>query len=143
MSTPRFAGGIFGGGKTYGDKMYTEAEVNEILKNVTGGLPSKGPMYGWNDYINPASSRNLQLGWTEKEHDLLRSAAVQDARAMMPIIEGAKQREFQRNMAAARYRAKIGTEANMAQQSQLGAQAMGQQAQSSALGALSANYQYR
>lgn len=106
------------------------------------GMPYRAPAYGWSDYINPASSRNLQYGWTQKDYDIARKAAVDSALAMEPIMEGAKQREYQRNMAAARYRQKIATEATLAQQSQLGAQRQGEIASQNALGALAANYQY-
>ena len=108
----------------------------------TLGMPYNAPAYGWSDYINPASSRNLQYGWTQKDYDIARKAAVDSALAMEPIMEGAKQREYQRNMAAARYRQKIATEATLAQQSQLGAQRQGEIASQNALGALAANYQY-
>jgi len=111
--------------------------------NPTQGLPAGGPMYGVTDYYNPWSSRNLGYGWQQKDFDINRRAAVDAALAMEPIIEGAKQREYLRNLSAAKYRQQIATEANLIQQGQLGAQAMGRIGAQSALGALAGNYQYR
>lgn len=109
----------------------------------TQGLPASGPMYGVGDYYNPLSSRNLGYGWQQKDFDINRKAAVDAALAMEPIIEGAKQREYLRNLGAAKYRQQVATEATLAQQGQLGAQALGRIGAQSALGALAANYQYR
>jgi len=117
-------------------------QQNVGVYDPTLGMPYRAPAYGWSDYYNPFSSRNLQYGWTQKDYDIARKAAVDSALAMEPIMEGAKQREYQRNMAAARYRQKIATEATLAQQSQLGAQRQGEIAAQNALGALAANYQY-
>ena len=149
------AGALFGGrnrnqriaGQQYGN-YYDPNIVRGPQQNVgkydpTLGMPYRAPAYGWSDYYNPFSSRNLQYGWTQKDYDIARKAAVDSALAMEPIMEGAKQREYQRNMAAARYRQKIATEATLAQQSQLGAQRQGEISSQAALNALGANYQYR
>ena len=131
-------------GEKYGN-VYDAArgpQQNVGVYDPTLGMPYNAPAYGWSDYINPASTRNLQYGWTQKDYDIARKAAVDSALAMEPIMEGAKQREYQRNMAAARYRQKIATEATLAQQSQLGAQRQGEISSQAALNALAANYQY-
>tara|TARA_R100000458_G_scaffold55120_1_gene58810 strand:+ start:51 stop:506 length:456 start_codon:yes stop_codon:yes gene_type:complete len=129
-------------GQKYGNQVATDQQ-NVGRYDPTVGLPYRGGMYDATDYYNPFSTRNLQYGYTQKDYDIARQAAVDSALAMEPIMEGAKQREFQRNMAAARYRQKIATEAQLAQQSQIGAQRQGEIASQSALGALGANYQYR
>jgi len=141
------AGALFGkgnrnqriAGQQYGN--YQQGNVGRY--DPTLGMPYQGPAYGWTDYYNPFSSRNMQYGWTQKDYDIARKAAVDSALAMEPIMEGAKQREYQRQMAAARYRQKIATEAQLTQQSQLGAQRQGEIATQNVLGALAANYQYR
>tara|TARA_R100001594_G_scaffold96076_1_gene130322 strand:+ start:83 stop:550 length:468 start_codon:yes stop_codon:yes gene_type:complete len=143
--------GLFGAGAAFGNRnrrIAGQQYGNYQQQNVGGynptlGMPYNAPAYGWSDYYNPFSSRNLQYGWTQKDYDIARKAAVDSALAMEPIMEGAKQREYQRQMAAARYRQKIATEANLAQQSQLGAQRQGEISSQAALNALGANYQYR
>ena len=126
-----------------GDKYGNYQQGNVPMYNPSIGMPYQGPVSGWTDYYNPFSSRNMQYGWTQKDYDIARKAAVDSALAMEPIMEGAKQREYQRQMAAARYRQKIATEAQLTQQSQLGAQRQGEIATQNVLGALAANYQYR
>tara|TARA_R100001594_G_scaffold72745_1_gene107371 strand:- start:767 stop:1234 length:468 start_codon:yes stop_codon:yes gene_type:complete len=143
--------GLFGAGAAFGNRnrrIAGQQYGNYQQQNVGGynptlGMPYQGPVSGWTDYYNPFSSRNIQYGWTQKDYDIARKAAIDNALAMEPIMEGAKQREYQRQMAAARYRQKIATEAQLTQQSQLGAQRQGEIASQSALGALAANYQYR
>lgn len=127
-----------------GDNLVGGSKQSNVgVYDPTQGLPASGPMYGVGDYYNPLSSRNLGYGWQQKDFDINRKAAVDAALAMEPIIEGAKQREYLRNLGAAKYRQQVATEATLAQQGQLGAQAMGRIGAQSALGALAANYQYR
>jgi hypothetical protein len=135
--------GLVGAGGDVAKGVYGKGQQNVGEYRPTQGLPAGGPMYGVTDYYNPLSSRNLGYGWQQKDFDINRQAAVDAALAMEPIIEGAKQREYQRNLAAAKYRQQVATEANLIQQGQLGAQAMGRIGAQTALGALAGNYQYR
>jgi len=135
--------GLVGAGGDVAKGVYGQGQQNVGEYRPTQGLPASGPMYGVTDYYNPWSSRNLGYGWQQKDFDINRKAAVDAALAMEPIIEGAKQREYLRNLSAAKYRQQIATEANLIQQGQLGAQAMGRIGAQSALGALAGNYQYR
>ena len=135
--------GLVGAGGDVAKGVYGKGQQNVGEYRATQGLPASGPMYGVGDYYNPLSSRNLGYGWQQKDFDINRKAAVDAALAMEPIIEGAKQREYLRNLSAAKYRQQVATEATLAQQGQLGAQAMGRIGAQSALGALAANYQYR
>jgi len=114
-------------------------------KGVANQYPgsSTGPVSGVYDYLSPISSRNLQLGWTQKELDQQRQAVVDQAIALRPIMEAAKEEELRRNMAAANYRTALGTEQGLTLQSQLGAQQLGRVGAEKVLGALAANYQYQ
>ena len=93
-------------------------------KGVANQYPgsSTGPVSGVYDYLSPISSRNLQLGWTQKELDQQRQAVVDQAIALRPIMEAAKEEELRRNMAA---------------------QQLGRIGADKVLGALAANYQYQ
>ena len=108
----------------------------------TGTLPYNQPGYGVGDYINPLSSLNLGLGYTRKQGAVNVANAQDMALMMQPIIEEAKAREFQRGMAAARYRTKLGTEAGLTMGAQRGAQNLANIGMQGIAQGLTANYQY-
>ena len=59
------------------------------------------------------------------------------------VTDRAKKRDFERNMAAARFRTQLGTQQGLTLQGQRGAQALAQDAQRAAGTALVSNYQFQ
>ena len=129
------AGGLAGGMIAGGGRNYN-------LGPATAGMPVGGPYMTPGAYYTPFSSQNLGLGYALKQGGVNAQLAEQIALTMQPIIEEAKSREFQRGLAAAQYRTRLGTESAMLQQSQLGAQRLGQSSLDAMGRALSSSYQY-
>ena len=75
--------------------------------------------------------------------DQQRKALVENLLAVEPITDRAKSRDFERNMAAARFRTQLGTQQGLTLQGQMGAQRLAQDAQRAAGTALASNYQYQ
>ena len=68
---------------------------------------------------------------------------VNTALALEPITDRAKQRDFERQMGAARFRNQLGTQQGLTLQGQMGAQQMAGQGLLGATTALTSNYQYQ
>ena len=78
-----------------------------------------------------------QMGKTQREN------MIKNLLAIEPITDRAKSRDFERNMAAARFRTQLGTQQGLTLQGQKGAQALAQQGMGAAGQALTSNYQYQ
>ena len=78
-----------------------------------------------------------QMGKTQREN------MIKNLLAIEPITDRAKSRDFERNMAAARFRTQLGTQQGLTLQGQRGAQALAQQGMGAAGNALTSNYQYQ
>ena len=113
---------------------------------VPGGLGQFGGTapYGGTSFeqLNPAG---IPAG-TRTSEELETDTNVRDlnklASAARAWTEDAKQREMQRQMAAAGIRSNIATRAAMLRQAQLGAQQMGQTSLAGVINTLGAQYQY-
>ena len=76
-------------------------------------------------------------------NDQQRKALVENLLAVEPITDRAKTRDFERNMAAARFRTQLGTQQGLTLQGQKGAQALAQLGMQGAMSGLASNYQYQ
>ena len=75
--------------------------------------------------------------------DQQREKMIKNLIAIEPITDRAKRRDFERNMAAARFRTQLGTQQGLTLQGQMGAQALAQGCTKSSNSALASNYQYQ
>jgi len=111
------------------------------LPGATGGFNYQtgyGPgMFGPTSGYQAIDRYIGQMGDTNRE------AMIKNLLAIEPITDRAKTRDFERNMAAARYRTQLGTQQGLTLQGQVGAQKLAQQGMSSAGQALTSNYQYQ
>jgi len=129
----------------------TRRELNELRKqnallNQALGSPIGGFGYGTGfgpGMLLPTSgyqaidAYNKQMGKTQRENMIANIAAIE------PFTDRAKRRDFERNMAAARFRTQLGTQQGLTLQGQRGAQALAQQGMQGATQALASNYQYQ
>ena len=83
------------------------------------------------------------LRYTDQMSDKQRNQMVKNLAAIEPFTDRAKKRDFERNMAAARFRTQLGTQQGLTLQGQVGAQALAQDAQRAAGTALVSNYQFQ
>ena len=118
------------------------ALLNQALGSPTGNFGYQtgfGPI----SMFNPLGSYqaidafNKQMGKTQRENMIANIAAIE------PFTDRAKRRDFERNMAAARFRTQLGTQQGLTLQGQRGAQALAQQGMQGATQALASNYQYQ
>ena len=91
----------------------------------------------------PTSGYQSILNYNQQMSDQQRKALVENLLAVEPITDRAKKRDFERNMAAARFRTQLGTQQGLTLQGQMGAQKLAQDAQRAAGTALASNYQYQ
>ena len=91
----------------------------------------------------PTSGYQSILNYNQQMSDQQRKALVENLLAVEPITDRAKSRDFERNMAAARYRTQLGTQQGLTLQGQMGAQKLAQQGMQGATTALASNYQYQ
>ena len=114
---------------------------NQLLGDPTGGF-GYGTGFG-PGMLLPTSgyqaidAYNRQMGKTQRENMIANIAAIE------PFTDRAKRRDFERNMAAARFRTQLGTQQGLTLQGQMGAQALAQQGMQGATQALASNYQYQ
>ena len=129
----------------------TRRELNELRKqnallNQALGSPTGG--FGYQTGFGPGmllptsgyqaiDAYNKQMGKTQRENMIANIAAIE------PFTDRAKRRDFERNMAAARFRTQLGTQQGLTLQGQRGAQALAQQGMQGATQALASNYQYQ
>ena len=143
------------GGAFIGDqfrKAGERKEMKELLKkqnmaenylgSPTGGF-SGGTGFGPNMVFNPLGSYQNILRYQTQMGDQQRDQMVKNLLAVEPITDRAKSRDFERNMAAARFRTQLGTQQGLTLQGQMGAQKLAQQGMQGATTALASNYQYQ
>ena len=143
------------GGAFIGDqfrKAGERKEMKELLKkqnmaenylgSPTGGF-SGGTGFGPNMVFNPLGSYQNILRYQTQMGDQQRDQMVKNLLAVEPITDRAKARDFERNMAAARFRTQLGTQQGLTLQGQMGAQKLAQQGMQGATTALASNYQYQ
>ena len=120
--------------------------IIEMFKEGKLGSPTGGFGYqtGFGPgMLLPTSGYQSILNYNQKMSDQQRKALVENLLAVEPITDRAKKRDFERNMAAARFRTQLGTQQGLTLQGQRGAQALAQDAQRAAGTALASNYQYQ
>ena len=93
--------------------------------------------------FGPTSGYQAQLGYQTQMGKQQRENMIKNLLAIEPITDRAKSRDFERNMAAARYRTQLGTQQGLTLQGQVGAQALAQKGMGAAGQALASNYQYQ
>ena len=116
-------------------------QQNQLLGDPTGGFGYQtgfgpGMLLPTSGY-QAIDAYNKQMGKTQRENMIANIAAVE------PFTDRAKRRDFERNMAAARFRTQLGTQQGLTLQGQRGAQALAQQGLQGAMSALGSNYQYQ
>ena len=116
--------------------------AENMLGDPTGGF-SGGTGFGPNMVFNPLGSYQNILRYQTQMGDQQRDQMVKNLLAVEPITDRAKSRDFERNMAAARFRTQLGTQQGLTLQGQMGAQKLAQQGMQGATTALASNYQYQ
>ena len=118
------------------NKMY-----EQMLGNPTGGF---GYQTGFGPGMElPLSGYQSILRYNQQMSDQQRRALAENLAVIEPFTDRAKRRDFERNMAAARFRTQLGTQQGLTLQGQVGAQALAQDAQRAAGTALVSNYQFQ
>ena len=120
--------------------------IIEMFKDGKLGSPTGGFGYqtGFGPgMLLPTSGYQSMLNYNQQMSDQQRKALVENLLAVEPITDRAKKRDFERNMAAARFRTQLGTQQGLTLQGQRGAQALAQDAQRAAGTALVSNYQFQ
>ena len=120
--------------------------IIEMFKDGKLGSPTGGFGYqtGFGPgMLLPTSGYQSILNYNQQMSDQQRKALIENLLAVEPITDRAKKRDFERNMAAARFRTQLGTQQGLTLQGQMGAQRLAQDAQRAAGTALASNYQYQ
>ena len=118
----------------------------EMFKDGRLGSPTGGFGYqtGFGPgMLGPTSGYQNILNYTQQMNDQQRKAMIENLLAVEPITDRAKTRDFERNMAAARFRTQLGTQQGLTIQGQKGAQALAQLGMQGAMSRLASNYQYQ
>ena len=120
--------------------------IIEMFKDGKLGSPTGGFGYqtGFGPgMLLPTSGYQSILNYNQQMSDQQRRALAENLATIEPFTDRAKRRDFERNMAAARFRTQLGTQQGLTLQGQLGAQRLAQDAQRAAGTALASNYQYQ
>ena len=117
-------------------------QQNQLLGSPTNNFGYQtgfGPI----SMFNPLGDYQSILRYTDQMGDQQRKNMIKNIAAIEPFTDRAKRRDFERNMAAARFRTQLGTQQGLTLQGQRGAQALAQQGMQGATQALASNYQYQ
>ncbi len=120
--------------------------IIEMFKDGRLGSPTGG--FGYQTGFGPGmmlptSGYQSILNYNQQMSDQQRRALAENLATIEPFTDRAKRRDFERNMAAARFRTQLGTQQGLTLQGQRGAQALAQDAQRAAGTALVSNYQFQ
>ena len=116
-------------------------QQNQLLGDPTGGF---GYQTGFGPgMLLPTSGYQNILRYQTQMGDQQRRNMIENIAAIEPFTDRAKRRDFERNMAAARFRTQLGTQQGSTLQGQRGAQALAQQGMQGATTGLTSNYQYQ
>ena len=106
------------------DKIVRDSMRNQ-LGDPTGGF---GYQTGFGPgMLGPTSGYQSILQYQNQMGNQQRENLIKNLLAIEPITDRAKSRDFERNMAAARYRTQLGTQQGLTLQGQMGAQKLAQQ----------------
>jgi len=140
--------GLLGGGVALNElkKAGQNRAIIEMFKDGRLGSPTGG--FGYQTGFGPGmmlptSGYQSILNYNQQMSDQQRRALAENLATIEPFTDRAKRRDFERNMAAARFRTQLGTQQGLTLQGQLGAQKLAQDAQRAAGTALASNYQYQ
>ena len=128
-----------------GQRREVDRIVKESLKDRLGD-PTGGFGYqtGFGPgMLLPTSGYQSILQYQNQMGNQQRENMIKNLLAIEPITDRAKSRDFERNMAAARFRTQLGTQQGLTLQGQMGAQALAQKGMTGATQALASNYQYQ
>ena len=128
-----------------GQRREIEKIVQDSLKDRLGD-PTGGFGYqtGFGPgMLLPTSGYQSILQYQNQMGNQQRENMIKNLLAIEPITDRAKARDFERNMAAARFRTQLGTQQGLTLQGQMGAQALAQKGLTGATQALASNYQYQ
>ena len=143
---------LLGGAGLLSNQMRKAGERKEIEKIVQNSLKDRlGDPTGGFGYqtgfgpgmLLPTSGYQSILQYQNQMGNQQRENMIKNLLAIAPITDRAKARDFERNMAAARFRTQLGTQQGLTLQGQLGAQKLAQQGMQGATTALASNYQYQ
>ena len=122
------------------DKIVRDSMRNQ-LGDPTGGF---GYQTGFGPgMLGPTCGYQSILQYQNQMGNQQRENMIKNLLAIEPITDRAKTRDFERNMAAARFRTQLGTQQGLTLQGQVGAQRLAQQGLQGATQALASNYQYQ
>ena len=122
------------------DKIVQDS-LKDRLGDPTGGF---GYQTGFGPgMLGPTSGYQSILQYQNQMGNQQRENMIKNLLAIEPITDRAKARDFERNMAAARFRTQLGTQQGLTLQGQMGAQALAQKGLTGATQALASNYQYQ
>ena len=122
------------------DKIVQDS-LKDRLGDPTGGF---GYQTGFGPgMLLPTSGYQSILQYQNQMGNQQRENMIKNLLAIEPITDRAKARDFERNMAGARYRTQLGTQQGLTLQGQVGAQRLAQQGMQGATTALASNYQYQ
>ena len=152
MVLPLIAAGL--AGSYVSDQFRKAGQRKEVKKLVEDQLAAGGNLgdptnnFGYGTgfgpgMFGPTSGYQAQLGYQTQMGKQQRENMIKNLLAIEPITDRAKARDFDRNMAAARFRTQLGTQQGLTLQGQRGAQALAQQGMGAAGNALTSNYQYQ
>ena len=139
------AGGLVNQMRKAGQRKEIDRIVKDSLKDRLGD-PTGGFGYqtGFGPgMLLPTSGYQSILQYQNQMGNQQRENMIKNLLAIEPITDRAKARDFERNMAAARFRTQLGTQQGLTLQGQVGAQKLAQDAQRAAGTALASNYQYQ
>ena len=144
---------LVGGGVALNEikKAGQRKEVRKLVEDqlaASGNLGSPTNNFGYGTgfgpgMFGPTSGYQSILGYQTQMGKQQRENMIKNLLAIEPITDRAKSRDFERNMAAARFRTQLGTQQGLTLQGQKGAQALAQQGMGAAGQALTSNYQYQ
>ena len=143
---------LLGGAGLLSNQMRKAGERKEIQKIVQNSLKDRlGDPTGGFGYqtgfgpgmLLPTSGYQSILQYQNQMGNQQRENMIKNLLAIEPITDRAKARDFERNMAAARFRTQLGTQQGLTLQGQMGAQRLAQQGMQGATTALASNYQYQ
>ena len=139
--------GITAGAGIAANEIKKAGQNRALLKMYENlGSPTGGFGYGTGfgpGMFGPTSGYQALIGYTNQMSDAQRNQMIKNLNAIEPFTDRAKRRDFERNMAAARFRTQLGTQQGLTLQGQRGAQALAQDAQRAAGTALVSNYQFQ
>ena len=118
-----------------GDNFTVDPYTGQVVPNMPG-LP------GFAEYQNPLGPYQANLGYQRDLYRLSREEQAKQLSMLEPVIERAKTREMERQMAAARYRTDLGTQQGLVLQGQRGAQSMAERGLAGGIQGLTQQYTY-